>query len=424
VFINFQLTKIPGGVYMKLNFSETGNKLKSSIIRELLKDAMNEGVISFGGGVPDPETFPKEKLAEIAKDVVLNEYKRSLQYGPTEGNPLFRKTFLEFLEKTEGISGLNEDNILITVGSQSALHLLSTVFLDKQSIYFVSKPVYLGAASAFVMNSERYEYLVLHKDGIDVDDLSKRLTKLDKKGEIENVKFIYVVPNFHNPAGVTLSLEKRKAIIELAEKYDIPIIEDDPYGELRYEGERLPSLFKLAGKDRVLMLRTFSKILSPGMRLGIVVGNKELVRKMVMAKQAADLCTPSLTQIIAARFLQKYNLNELLKPTIKLYKEKKDLMLKELEKAFKDMNGVTWTEPEGGLFIWLTLPEGYDTLEMMDIAKEIGVLFIPGSSFSLDGSCANSMRLSFCLPPEKDIVEGVRRLKEAVVKYGKNKNLL
>jgi len=409
---------------MRLNFSETGKKLKSSIIRELLKDAMNENVISFGGGVPDPKTFPREKLAEIAKDVVLNEYSQSLQYGPTEGDPQMRKTYLEFLEETEGISGLNEDNILVTVGSQSALSLISTVFLDKQSKYFVSKPVYLGAASAFVMNSEQYEYLVLHEDGIDIDHLSKRLTELEKNGELERVKFIYVVPNFHNPAGVTLSLDKRKALIELAEKYDLPIIEDDPYGELRYEGERIPSLFKLAGKDRVLMLRTFSKILSPGMRLGIVIGNKELIRKMVMAKQAADLCTPSITQRIVARFLQKYDLHELLKPTINLYKEKKNLMLKELEKAFKDMKGVTWTKPEGGLFIWLTLPEDFDTLEMMDIAKEIGVLFIPGSSFSLDGSCSNSMRLSFCLPPEKDIIKGVKRLKEAVVKYGKSKNLL
>ncbi|OAA31888.1 aspartate aminotransferase [Kosmotoga arenicorallina S304] len=408
----------------KFAFSKIGQKLTSSIIRELLKDVNVPGMISFGGGVPDPKTFPRYKLSEVAKDVLENEFAFSLQYGPTEGDDVLKEAYINFLKRNDNIEGLTKDNLLITVGSQSALYLLSTILLDSESKYFVSKPVYLGAASAFSMNSMNHIDLPLSEDGIDTDLLEEKLLELDKKGEISKVRFIYVIPNFHNPAGVTLNLERRKKIIELAEKYDLLIIEDDPYGDLRYEGEGFPSLFKMAGKNRVLLLRTFSKVLSPGMRLGFVIGHEILIRKLVMAKQAVDLCSPSLTQRIAGRFLEKYDLKELLKPTIEIYRKKKDLMLEELERNFADMEGVHWTRPQGGLFIWLTLPEGYDTMEMMASGKKNGVLFIPGSAFSIGGGCDNSMRLSFCLPSEENIIEGVKRLKKTVVEYGKEKGLL
>ena len=408
----------------EFKFSKIGQKLTSSIIRELLKDVNIPGMISFGGGVPDPKTFPRYKLSEVTKEVLENEFSFSLQYGPTEGDAILKKSYINFLRKNEGIEGLTEDNLLITVGSQSALYLLSTTLLDSDSKYFVSKPVYLGAASAFSMNSMNHIDLPLTEDGINTDFLEEKLLELDENGEISKVRFIYVIPNFHNPAGVTLNLERRKKIIELAEKYDLLIIEDDPYGDLRYEGEGVPSMFKLAGKNRVVMLKTFSKILSPGMRLGFVIGHETLLRKLVLAKQAVDLCTPSLTQRIAGRFLEKYDLKELLKPTIDIYRRKKDLMLKELEENFADIKGTYWTRPQGGLFIWLTLPEGFDTMEMMDLGKKNGILFIPGTAFSISGGCDNSMRLSFCLPSEEDIVEGVRRLKKTVVEYGKEKGLL
>ncbi|SHN56786.1 Aminotransferase class I and II [Fervidobacterium gondwanense DSM 13020] len=285
-------------------------------------------------------------------------------------------------------------------------------------------PVYLGAASAFRMTFTKFETIPLEEDGMDVNYLEKKLDELNKNGLINRVKFIYTVPNFHNPAGVTMSLEKRKRLIEIAEKYDILILEDDPYGMLRFEGEHLPSLYKLAGPDRVVLLNTFSKILTPGLRIGIIVGRADIVRKATLAKQAADLCSPSLNQRIAARYLERYDLFEQLKPGIELYRKKKDVMIKALEENFADIKGAKWVNPQGGLFIWLTLPEGFDTMEMFEIAKEKKIYYIPGEAFTIDDGKSSSMRLSFCLPPEEKIVEGVKRLREVVEEYGKKKGLI
>jgi len=405
-------------------FSKIAMRMKSNVIRELLKVTSKPGMISFGGGVPDPETFPRFEMAEIAKDILENEYRYTLQYASTEGDPILREEYIAMLKRDYGIDGLELDDLLVTVGSQSALDLVGKIFLDEDSIYFVSKPVYLGAASAFSLRSRNYVYMDLRDDGADLDELEKSLSEIQARGDIEKVKFIYAISNFHNPGGVTMSLEKRKRLVQIAEKYDVLIVEDDPYGDLRYEGEPIDSIFKIGGVDRVLLLRTFSKILSPGLRLGIVIGKKEIIRKMVMAKQAADLCSPSLTQRLAARYLQRHNLTEQIKPTIALYKEKKDLMLSELEKHFGNMEGFHWTRPDGGLFIWFTLPEGFDTGEMLELGKAENILFVPGVAFSLDDTCKNSMRLSFCLPPKDKIIEGVARLKKVVVEYGTEKNLL
>ncbi|PNQ05434.1 aspartate aminotransferase [Mesotoga sp. Brook.08.105.5.1] len=409
---------------MTEKFSKIALRMKSNIIRELLKVTSNPGMISFGGGVPDPDTFPRSEMAEISKEILEKEYKFTLQYGQTEGDPILREEYISLLNREYGIEGLDIDNLLVTVGSQSALDLVGKIFLDDDSIYFVSKPVYLGAASAFSLRSNGYEYMTLQEDGVDLDIVEDKLKEIETRGELDKVKFIYTISNFHNPGGVTMSYEKRKRLVEIAEKYDVLIVEDDPYGDLRYEGEAIDPIFKIGGQERVLLLRTFSKILSPGLRLGIVIGNKNIIRKMVMAKQASDLCTPSLTQRIAARYLQRHNLLAQIKPTIALYREKKDLMLTELDRNFGDMNGFYWTKPEGGLFIWFTLPEGFDTGEMLELGKAENILFVPGQAFSLDNTCQNSMRLSFCLPPKEDIIEGVKRLKKVIVEYGKEKKLL
>ncbi len=405
-------------------FSKIAKRMKSNIIRELLKVTGKPGMISFGGGVPDPETFPRHEMAEISREILENEYRYTLQYASTEGDPILKEEFIALLKRENGIEGLELDNLLITVGSQSALDLVSKIFLDEDSIYFVSKPVYLGAASTFSLRSRQYVYMNLTEDGVDLDELEQSLEEIKTRGDIGKVKFIYVISNFHNPGGVTISLAKRKRLVEIAEKYDVLIVEDDPYGDLRYDGEPIDSIFKIGGKDRVLLLKTFSKILSPGLRLGVVIGNHDVIRKMVMAKQAADLCTPSLTQRLAARYLQRHDIMAQIKPTIALYKEKKDLMLAELEKNFGDMEGFHWTRPDGGLFIWFTLPEGFNTDEMLEMGKSENILFVPGIAFSLDDTCKNSMRLSFCLPPKNDIIEGVRRLKKVIMEYGKERNLL
>jgi DNA-binding transcriptional MocR family regulator len=415
-----------GGVNMnfKEKYSDLGKTLRSSLIRELLKYASVPNSISFGGGVPDPETFPRKELSQIASEVIEKEYSYVLQYSTTEGDPELAKQMINLFDKIFEIKNLDVDNFMFTTGSQQALELAGKIFLDKDSIAIVENPFYLGAASAFRMRMSKFIDIPLEEDGMNVDILEKKLKELDSKGLIKNVKFIYVIPNFHNPAGVTLSLEKRKKIIELAEKYDLLILEDDPYGLLRFEGEHIPSLFKLAGMERVVLLNTFSKILSPGLRIGAVVGDKEIVRKFVLAKQGTDLCSSALTHRIAARYLERYDLIQQITPTIMLYKSKKDTMMKAFDEYFSDIKGIKWINPKGGLFTWVTLPDGFDTMEMFEFAKEKLVFYIPGQAFTPDDSPSPSMRMSYCLPPHEKIVEGVKRLREVIVSYGKSKGLI
>jgi len=405
-------------------YSVLGKSLRSSLIRELLKYASVPNSISFGGGVPDPETFPRNELARIASEVIEKEYSYVLQYSTTEGDPELAKQMVNLFDRIFGIKNLDVDNFMFTTGSQQALELAGKIFLDKDSIAIVENPFYLGAASAFRMRMSKFITIPIEDDGMNVDILERKLKDLDNKGLVKKVKFIYVIPNFHNPAGVTLSLEKRKRIIELAEKYDLLILEDDPYGLLRFEGEHIPSLFKLAGMERVVLLNTFSKILAPGLRIGAVAGDKEIVRKFVLAKQGTDLCSSALTHRIAARYLERYDLIQQITPTIKLYKSKKDTMMKAFDEYFSDIKGIKWINPKGGLFTWVTLPEGFDTMEMFEFAKEKLVFYIPGQAFTPDDSPSPSMRMSYCLPPHEKIIEGVKRLKEVIITYGKSKGLI
>lgn len=397
-------------------FSKVAKTAKASIIRELLKVASDPEMISFGGGVPDPETFPREELGEIAAKIVKEEYKITLQYGPTEGDNELKNAYINLLKKHEGIEGVSPENMLITVGSQQALQLIGLALLDEDSYCAVGKPVYLGAVSAFRQMFPKFMEIPLEDDGMNVDILEEKLEELVTKGEIDKFKFVYVVPTFQNPAGVTMSLEKRKKLINLAHKYDFLILEDDPYGSLRFEGEPIPSIYSL-DPERTVLLNTFSKILCPGLRIGIIVASKDLLRKLTILKQGVDLCTPSLTQRLAARYLQAHDRIEQLKPTLELYKSKKDTMLKALEEEFGDMQGVSWTRPEGGLFIWLTFPEWVDTMEMFEEAKKNKVLYVPGEAFYVNEVEKNHMRLSFCLPSHEEIKEGIRRLRKVTENY-------
>ncbi len=390
-------------------FSKMSKRMKSSIIRELLRDAANTSIISFGGGAPDPETFDRNALAEVAQKVLLDEYKVSLQYGATEGDPILKSEYIKILDERNGIKGLRQENMLITVGSQQALDLMGKIFLDEDSYAMISHPVYLGAASAFRAYGPKFITIDLEDDGMNINQVEDALKTLDKRGEISKLKFIYTVPNFHNPAGVTMSLEKRRALIEMARKYDVLILEDDPYGELRYEGERLPNIYKLANGEGVMLLNTMSKVMSPGLRVGMIVGDEQIVARASLAKQGADLCTPTLTQRIAARYLQKGTIFNRIAQSAKIYKSKKDRMLRAL-KDYVSIDGTRWTKPEGGLFIWLHLPEEYDTMEIFSKAKQVGVAYIPGSAFYIDDRKSSNLRLSFCLPTEEQIEEGIRRL--------------
>ncbi len=390
-------------------FSKMSKRMKSSIIRELLRDATNTSIISFGGGAPDPETFDRNTLAEISKEVLENEYQISLQYGATEGDPILKDELIKILNERHEINGLSHDNLLITVGSQQALDLMGRIFLDEESYVMVSHPIYLGAASAFRAYGPKFITIDLEDDGMNVNQVEKALKALDEKGEISKLKFIYTVPNFHNPAGVTMSLEKRKALIELARKYDVMILEDDPYGELRYEGERLPDIYKLSNGEGVMLLNTMSKVMSPGIRIGMIAGNEKIVAKAALAKQGADLCTPTFTQRLVARYLQRGVIFDRIAHTIEVYRRKKNIMLEALEKHV-NIEGAKWTKPQGGLFIWVTLPEKYDTMKLFEDAKKIGVAYIPGAAFYVDDRVSSNLRLSFCLPPEDQIEEGIRRI--------------
>ena len=404
-------------------FSDLAKNLRSSLIRELLKYANVPGSVSFGGGVPDPETFPRNELAILAKEVIEKEYRFSLQYGVTEGDSQLRSELLKMVRNFYNVSWINEENILITVGSQEALELVGKVFLDTDSYFIVGDPIYLGAASAFRMRNAKPIVITLQDDGFDVDMLEAQLRHLNEKGEVNQLKFLYAVSNFQNPSGITISLEKRKRVLELADRYNFLIVEDDPYGALRYEGQPVKSMFSMGGFERVMLLNTFSKILCPGLRIGVVIADKEIIRKLVMAKQGTDLCSSSLDQRLVARYLQRYDIFEHIKPTIELYRKKRDAMLEALSEHFSDIKGVKWTKPQGGLFIWLTLPERYDTMEMFEMAKQEKVFYIPGEAFRLIDKPSSSMRLSFCLPSVEEIHEGIQRLRGVVERYAKEKGL-
>jgi len=391
------------------SFSSMSKRMKSSIIRELLRDTGIVSLISFGGGAPDPETFDREALAEISKDVILNEYKFALQYGPTEGDPILKNEYIKLLKERNGINGLKQENLLITTGSQQALDLIGRIMIDADSYVMVGHPVYLGAISAFKSYGPRFIAVDIEDDGFNIDQIEKEIKKLDQNKELSKLKFLYAVPNFDNPSGVTLSLEKRKALVDLSRKYNFMIVEDDPYGELRYEGEKLPDLYEIAEGHNVLLLNTLSKVMSPGLRIGLIVGDSKIIAKAALGKQGVDLCTPGLTQRIAARYLQKGTIFERIKESVKIYRSKKNKMLDAIEKYVKT-DGAKWTRPDGGLFIWLELPKNFDTMELFEKAKKIGVAYIPGTAFYVDDRKSSAMRLSFCLPSEDEIEEGIKRI--------------
>lgn len=391
------------------SFSIMSERMKSSMIRELLRDTGVTSLISFGGGAPDPETFDRESLAEIAKEVILEEYKFALQYGPTEGDPILKNEYIKVLKERNKITGIKPENLLITTGSQQALDLIGRILLDTDSYVIIGHPVYLGASGAFRAYGPKFITVNVEDDGLDVEQIEKEIKKLQQNGELSKLKFIYAVPNFDNPSGVTLSLEKRKALVEISRKYDVLIVEDDPYGELRYEGERLPDIYNIAEGHNVILLNTLSKVMSPGLRIGLILGDVEFVAKSALAKQSADLCTPGLTQRIAARYLQEGTIFQRIGESVKIYRSKKNRMLDALDKYVK-IDDVKWTKPEGGLFIWLQLPDKFDTMKMFEEAKKIGVAYIPGTAFYVDDRKSSCMRLSFCLPSEDEIEDGINRI--------------
>ena len=382
--------------------------IKSSTIRELLKLTSQPDIISFAGGLPAPDVFPIEKFKEAAEIVLSEMGEGALQYGTTEGYQPLREMIARNATKY-GIQ-ISADNVLITTGSQQALDLIGRIFINSGDRILVESPTYLGALQAWNAYGVKYVTIPLDDDGMRTDLLESRLRT--------GLKFIYVLPNFQNPTGVTLTSESRKELIEISTAYGVPILEDDPYGQLRYEGEHLPPVVVFDDEIRakevpvysgnVIYTSTFSKILAPGLRLAWVVAPVDVIKKLVQAKQGSDLHTSTLTQFIAYQIANSAWMKTHIQTIRRVYKERRDAMLQTLEEYMPE--GVNWTKPKGGLFLWVTLPGNCDTTEMFDKAVAAKVAYVPGESFFPLGGGKNTMRLNFSYSKPETIQEGIKRL--------------
>jgi 2-aminoadipate transaminase len=385
--------------------------MKSSAIRELLKLTQKPEVISFAGGLPAPDFFPLREIEEACRYIVHEDGAQALQYSATEGyEPL--KEYLANAMHKYGVPA-RSGNVLLTNGSQQALDLLGKIFLDPGDYVLTSRPTYLGAIQAWNAYQARYHTVNLDEDGMVVEEIEHAYEKvLADSGKPP--KFIYVLPNFHNPGGTTLAQARREQLADVSTKLKLPVIEDDPYGQLRYEGDNLPPICTYI-PERTIYLGTFSKILAPGLRLGWIVCPKVLMRRFVQAKQGCDLHTGTFVQYVANDICQRGLLGPHIRRLRKLYKERRDTMLDSLTEFWPEE--CSWTHPEGGLFLWASLPDSIDTTEFLEDALEEKVAYVPGFNFypNEDGGY-NAMRLNFSYCASDMIVEGIRRLGVALKK--------
>lgn len=380
-------------------------RMTSSIIRETLKMMSTPGLISLGGGMPAPELLPVREFQEASHYVLEHDGPQALQYSVTEGYPPLKQYLLAKMQKY-GVPA-EEKNILIVNGSQQALSLVGKVFLNPGDTVLTDCPTYLGAIQAWNSYEARFVTVPLDDDGTRVDLLEDVLKR-------EPVKFIYCLPNFHNPAGVTLSLERRRKLVDLAARYGVFIVEDDPYGELRFVGKDITPVIVLH-KENTVYLSTFSKTLSPGIRLGWIVAPAKVIGKLVQAKQAADLHTSIFVQMIANDICQRGFLRQHIKRIRDTYRERCAVMLSAMEKYFP--SGVKWTRPQGGLFLWVMLPKEINSMELLKAGLEEKVAFIPGTAFYPDGvSGQDALRLTFSTAKPEMIEEGIKRLGKAMKK--------
>lgn len=388
--------------------SASGKSLKRSAIREMLKLLQKPGMISFAGGLPAPETFPVEELKEIALEILEKNGPDGLQYGTTEGDPQLRKLLTE-RHNSQGLN-IRTENLIITTGSQQGLDLLAKIFLDPGDYVICGLPSYLGGLNAFTSYGAKLKGITLDNNGIITEELEETVIKLKQFGK--KIKFIYLIPDFQNPAGITLPDARRSKIIEIAERHDLLIVEDSPYREIRFEGEPQKMMQELDKSGRVITLCSFSKIFAPGFRVGWMIGHPEILDRISMAKQTADLCTSPFVQKIIARYIEKGFLEKNLVKTIELYRGRRTLMINCFKKYMPE--GVTWTEPHGGLFLFVTLPEQINTDKIFKKAIEKNVAFVAGSTFFCNNSGHNTMRINFSFSNNQEIETGVKRLAEVI----------
>lgn len=384
----------------KGKFSLNTTSLKESAIGVILRAASDPEMISFGGGLPNPDSFPLGEVQEILNDQFKIIGKKMLQYGPTEGVEKLRVELSKRLNEKEGID-CSPSNIIQTTGSQQGLYTLGRVFADPGDYVITEAPTYVDAIVSFRTLGIRMVGVGMDSEGMKMDSLRETLKKYP------HPRFIYAIPTFQNPSGITMSLERRKELLEIAREKDIPVLEDDPYGGLRFSGTRVASLKSLDRDGNVIYLGTFSKILSPGIRLGYMVGSEDVIHKATLEKEAIDLGSSTLSQFIAAEYLSKGYMERHLPKIIELYRHKRDLMLESFEKNFS--KEVEYTRPEGGMFIWIT-KKGIDTDKMLPLAIQRKVIYVAGSAFYPDGDNHESMRLNFTYSSDERIVEGVKRI--------------
>ncbi len=392
---------------MALKLANRMNGLRTSEIREILKLTQKPSVISFAGGLPAVESFPCRELADVSTRVLEEHGRQALQYSPTEGFPPLREAIAERMNRNLKTS-VEPSEILVTSGSQQGLDLTGKIFLDEGDVVLCESPTYLGAINAFKAYQPRFVEVATDDDGLCVSDLERCLQTIDR------VKFIYVVPDFQNPSGRTWSPERRRGVMELVRRFEIPIIEDSPYAEVRFEGEATQPLKAMDGNEWVVFLGTFSKIFCPGMRLGWVSADPAILGKYVMVKQGSDLHTATLGQMQLAAYLDRYEIEQNIEAIVDLYRERRDVMLSAMEAEFP--SGISWTRPEGGMFIWVTLPPSMNARDLLVSCLEEDVAFVPGGPFFPNGGNENTLRMNFSTSSPERIEEGVGRMAKVLRK--------
>lgn len=388
-----------------IRFADRMSLLTGSEIRELLKLTAQPDIISFAGGLPAPELFPVEAMKAASIKVLDEQGRAAMQYSTTEGLPALREKIVARMEAKNGIK-TTADNILVTSGSQQGLDFSARAFLNKDDVVLLESPSYLGAVNAFKGCEPRFIEVPTDENGMIMEELDKILASTP------NVKMIYVIPDFQNPSGRTWTMERRLKFMEVVNRFEIPVIEDNPYGELRFENETLPSLKSLDTKGLVIFLGTFSKILAPGYRLGWVCAEAAILEKYNFLKQSADLQASTISQMEANAYLDMNSLDEHVDKIISVYKARRDCMLKAMDEYFPAE--CSWTRPDGGLFTWVVLPKYMDAKVLAIQCLEKKVAYVPGGSFFPNGGNDNTFRMNYSCMPEEKIVEGIKRIGEVI----------
>lgn len=393
-------------------FSAATRALRPSEVREILALTEKRKVLSLAGGLPGPEVFPKEDLARIASRVIEELGDSALQYSPTLGVMSFREAVADFV-RSKGVKVLSDDRVAVTTGSQEAIYLLAMTLINPKDAIIVENPTYLAALNVFRYYGAEFVSVPIDENGMKTELLEDKIKEAKSKGL--NVKLVYTVATCHNPTGVIMPDDRRKELLEVASKYDLLVIEDDPYSFFIFDEVPFTPLKTLDSEGRVIYLGTFSKILAPGLRLGYMVADRQITRMVELAKQMVDLHSSTLSQYIALYALKEGVVEKTIQKARVVYREKRDIMIESLEKYMPE--GSHWFKPKGGLFAFIYLPDGVDTTDMLPMAIERGVAYVPGRSFFSDGSGVNAMRINFSyLPPDK-LREGIRLIAETAKDY-------